>query len=183
MKRIAIEEAFWLEGIATGQADVDAPSPYKPEYRSRWAARLLDFTEFRLPEMDLNGIDVHVLSLAAPGLRDSARYGRSPSGTRACGERSDGLKPSGSIPPLAGPRRRGRYRTPTSPPAELRRAVPASSGCAECWSTTTRWGTTWTGISTGDSGPSWRQPSMCRSTFIPPGAEPEWSMFDGSTRS
>ncbi|WP_433171398.1 amidohydrolase family protein [Actinoallomurus sp. CA-150999] len=73
MRRIAIEEAFWLDDLSTGQIDASKiASPYKPEYRSRWAARLIDFTEYRLPEMDANGVDIQVLSLATPGIQMQA---------------------------------------------------------------------------------------------------------------
>jgi 2,3-dihydroxybenzoate decarboxylase len=73
MKRIAMEEAFWLDDLSTRQVNAsDSASLYKAEYRSKWAARLVDFTEYRIPEMDAHGIDMQVLSLATPGIQMQA---------------------------------------------------------------------------------------------------------------
>ncbi|WP_262699576.1 MULTISPECIES: amidohydrolase family protein [Streptomyces] len=70
LRRIAIEEAFWLDSLSTQQlADGATASPYKAQYRSKWARRLVDFTEYRIPEMDAHGIDLQILSLATPGVQ------------------------------------------------------------------------------------------------------------------
>jgi 2,3-dihydroxybenzoate decarboxylase len=65
-----MEEAFWLRDLVTpGTPESHQGSVYRPEAMARWATRLTDFTEYRLPEMDANGIDVQVLSLTSPGLQ------------------------------------------------------------------------------------------------------------------
>jgi 2,3-dihydroxybenzoate decarboxylase len=43
--------------------------PVKSEVVADWQRRLVDFTEFRLPEMDKYGVDMHVLSLTSPGIQ------------------------------------------------------------------------------------------------------------------
>ncbi len=45
------------------------PCRWNSDAATRFAARLPDFTEYRLPEMDEAGIDVQVLSLTVPGLQ------------------------------------------------------------------------------------------------------------------
>lgn len=70
MRRIAMEEAFWLDDLVTpGTPSSHQGSVYRPEALARWATRLVDFTEYRLPEMDAHGIDMQVLSLTSPGLQ------------------------------------------------------------------------------------------------------------------
>ena len=34
-----------------------------------WQRKLVDFTEYRLPDMDRNGVDMQVLSLTSPGIQ------------------------------------------------------------------------------------------------------------------
>jgi 2,3-dihydroxybenzoate decarboxylase len=68
MKLIALEEAFWYDKLATDGTPVDVV-PVKPEVIAGWQRRLVDFTEYRLPEMDKHGIDMQVLSLTAPGVQ------------------------------------------------------------------------------------------------------------------
>jgi 2,3-dihydroxybenzoate decarboxylase len=67
MRCITLEEAF---SIPEEDGRQQLPWPVN-RFRRRsvadWARRLPDFTEFRLPEMDAAGIDVHVLSLTVPG--------------------------------------------------------------------------------------------------------------------
>jgi len=75
---IATEEAFLIPEIAQAMGDVlAASSDYDPDLyfwkRISSAAvlntRLLDLNEERLSIMDQNGIDMHVLSLGAPGVQ------------------------------------------------------------------------------------------------------------------
>jgi len=69
MKIIAMEEAFTVPGMATKGASLDQPSPFRPEVLANWERRLPDFTEYRLQDMDENGVDVQVLSLTNPGVQ------------------------------------------------------------------------------------------------------------------
>jgi 2,3-dihydroxybenzoate decarboxylase len=69
MRRIALEEAFWLPDLATHGSPTGQVDWVRPDTAVRWAQRLVDFTEYRLPEMDRHGIDVQVLSLTSPGLQ------------------------------------------------------------------------------------------------------------------
>ncbi len=68
MKLIALEEAFWYDKLST-DGTPDAHLPVKPEVIAGWRRKLVDFTEYRLPEMDKHGLDVQVLSLTAPGVQ------------------------------------------------------------------------------------------------------------------
>ncbi len=69
MRRIAVEEAFWISDLATPQVDIAKTSLYKAEHREAWGRKLTDITDYRLPDMDAHGIDVQVLSLATPGVQ------------------------------------------------------------------------------------------------------------------
>jgi len=69
MKIIAIEEAFSVPGMATTVAVQDQPSPFRPSVLENWERRLPDFTQYRLQNMDENGVDVQVLSLTSPGVQ------------------------------------------------------------------------------------------------------------------
>ncbi|MCW2936327.1 MAG: amidohydrolase [Actinomycetia bacterium] len=69
MRRIALEEAFWPQGLRTRGASTDNISWMRSDVAQRWKQRLGDFTEHRLPEMDRYGIDMQVLSLTSPGLQ------------------------------------------------------------------------------------------------------------------
>jgi 2,3-dihydroxybenzoate decarboxylase len=70
VRRIAMEEAFWVDGLVTpGTPSSHQGSVYRAEVLTRWATRLTDFTDYRLPEMDAHGIDMQVLSLTSPGLQ------------------------------------------------------------------------------------------------------------------
>jgi 2,3-dihydroxybenzoate decarboxylase len=69
MRRVALEEAFWFDGLASSGSFAGRTTPYRPEVVDRYARRLADFTEYRLPEMDEFGIDVQVLSLTSPGIQ------------------------------------------------------------------------------------------------------------------
>ncbi len=69
MRIVALEEAFWVDGLQTTGSFVAQHPPLKPEAVHRYTGRLTDFTEYRLPDMDRHGIDVQVLSLTAPGIQ------------------------------------------------------------------------------------------------------------------
>jgi 2,3-dihydroxybenzoate decarboxylase len=69
MRRVALEEAFWFDGLATPNSFKELHRRYRPETLDRLGRRLTDFTEYRLPEMDEYGVDVQVLSLASPGVQ------------------------------------------------------------------------------------------------------------------
>lgn len=68
MRRIALEEHFWMNGLQTPGSFGDQKTVFTREFMERNRTRLVDFTEHRLPEMDRLGIDLQVLSLTAPGL-------------------------------------------------------------------------------------------------------------------
>lgn len=69
MRRIAVEEAFWIPDLATQQVDISRTTLIRAEHRAAWATKLPDIVRYRLPDMDANGIDVQVLSLATPGVQ------------------------------------------------------------------------------------------------------------------
>src|SRR5882762_9423332 len=69
MKIIAIEEAFTVPGMATTPALEVQTSPFVPSVLKNWERRLPDFTQYRLQDMDENGVDVQVLSLTSPGVQ------------------------------------------------------------------------------------------------------------------
>ena len=68
MKLIALEEAFWYDQLATDGSPL-GHLPVKSDVVAGWRRRLADFTEFRLPEMDENGVEMQVLSLTSPGIQ------------------------------------------------------------------------------------------------------------------
>lgn len=45
------------------------PSPFRTAVLENWERRLPDFTEYRVQDMDENGVDVQVLSLTSPGIQ------------------------------------------------------------------------------------------------------------------
>lgn len=76
MKIITLEEAFSIKGLALGDrlhANPDVPA--SDAFKADCGPKLFDFTRWRLPEMDANGIDMQILSLTAPGIQaaDSAQ--------------------------------------------------------------------------------------------------------------
>jgi 2,3-dihydroxybenzoate decarboxylase len=68
MKIIAMEEAFDVPAMKT-KGSLHQPSPFRPEVLANWERRLPDFTDYRLQDMDENGVDVQVLSLTNPGVQ------------------------------------------------------------------------------------------------------------------
>jgi 2,3-dihydroxybenzoate decarboxylase len=67
LKKIALEEHFVtpdLVGYGSSTSSIAQPQAWADASR-----RLLDFTEERLPEMDLHGLDMEVLSLNSPGIQ------------------------------------------------------------------------------------------------------------------
>jgi 2,3-dihydroxybenzoate decarboxylase len=68
VKIIALEESFWSEKLATEGSTV-AHVRVKSAVAADWQRKLVDFTEYRLPDMDRNGVDVQVLSLTSPGIQ------------------------------------------------------------------------------------------------------------------
>lgn len=74
MRYIALEEAFFIPELAELQPMADSrlwmqSARFKPAIGEQLGRRLIDFTEYRLPEMDDAGIDIQVLSLTVPGLQ------------------------------------------------------------------------------------------------------------------
>jgi 2,3-dihydroxybenzoate decarboxylase len=69
MRYIALEEAFFIAELAERQPMPALPLAFRTEFAEQILCRLTDFTEYRLPEMDEAGIDIHVLSLTIPGMQ------------------------------------------------------------------------------------------------------------------
>jgi 2,3-dihydroxybenzoate decarboxylase len=69
MKIIALEESFWYEKLATEGSNARAWLQLKSGVNADWQRKLVDFTEYRLPDMDRNGVDMQVLSLNSPGIQ------------------------------------------------------------------------------------------------------------------
>jgi hypothetical protein len=68
MKIIALEESFWYEKLAT-EGSTLSHVRVKSAVAADWQRKLVDFTEYRLPDMDRNGVDMQVLSLTSPGIQ------------------------------------------------------------------------------------------------------------------
>jgi len=68
VKIIALEESFWYEKLATEGSTVSHVR-VKGAVAAEWQRKLVDFTEYRLPDMDRNGVDMQVLSLNSPGIQ------------------------------------------------------------------------------------------------------------------
>jgi len=68
VKIIALEESFWYEKLATEGSTV-VRVRVKSAVAADWQRKLVDFTEYRLPDMDRNGVDMQVLSLTSPGIQ------------------------------------------------------------------------------------------------------------------
>jgi len=75
MKIIAIEEAFAMDGLnmVPKVSDFTKVSgsgiPIDPDKMMLWDKLGRDFSEFRIPDMDANGVTMQVLSLTAPGIQ------------------------------------------------------------------------------------------------------------------
>jgi 2,3-dihydroxybenzoate decarboxylase len=69
MKIIALEESFWYDKLATDGSTAQAWRQLKSAVAADWQRKLVDFTEYRLPDMDRNGVDMQVLSLNSPGIQ------------------------------------------------------------------------------------------------------------------
>ncbi|MGW3561735.1 amidohydrolase family protein [Streptomyces sp. NPDC000963] len=66
---IAIEEAIILPGLITQGTALNGAIPFKPEVTAEWFKRLPDVTQYRLADMDANGVAMQVLSLTPPGVQ------------------------------------------------------------------------------------------------------------------
>ncbi|MEU6844718.1 amidohydrolase family protein [Streptomyces sp. NPDC046716] len=69
LRIVAIEEAVMLPGLITQGSALGGAIPFKPEVTREWLKRLPDITEYRLADMDANGVTVQVLSLTPPGVQ------------------------------------------------------------------------------------------------------------------
>jgi 2,3-dihydroxybenzoate decarboxylase len=69
MRTVALEEAFWFDGLQTSGSFLSTHPPFTPAAIEDVRRRLPDFTELRIPEMDRAGVDVQVLSLTSPGIQ------------------------------------------------------------------------------------------------------------------
>ena len=69
MKIIALEESFWYDKLATEGNTARAWRQLKSAVAADWQRKLVDFTEYRLPDMDRNAVDMQVLSLNSPGIQ------------------------------------------------------------------------------------------------------------------
>ncbi|MBQ7804043.1 amidohydrolase family protein [Rhodococcus sp. (in: high G+C Gram-positive bacteria)] len=69
MRRIALEEAFWLPELGEETHPFGHLTPRNRQWVDHVQSRLLDMSELRLREMDEFGIDIHVLSLTSPGVQ------------------------------------------------------------------------------------------------------------------
>ena len=58
MKIIALEESFWYDKLATEGNTAQAWLQLKSAVAADWQRKLVDFTEYRLPDMDRNGVDM-----------------------------------------------------------------------------------------------------------------------------
>jgi 2,3-dihydroxybenzoate decarboxylase len=69
MRRIALEEAFWLPELSAEGYSFGHLPPRSLVWREQVEQRLIDFDRYRLPDMDEHGVDMQVLSLTTPGLQ------------------------------------------------------------------------------------------------------------------
>jgi hypothetical protein len=99
MKIIALEESFWYEKLATEGSTVSHVQ-VKSAVAADWQRRLVDFTEYKLPDMDRNGVDMQVLSLTSPVSRCSrTRTGVEPEQRHIRSFRCEVLPPVESVAP------------------------------------------------------------------------------------
>ena len=69
MRRIALEEAFWISDLGEETHPFGHLTPRNTDWVNHVQSRLVDFHERRIRDMDEHGIDVHVLSLTSPGIQ------------------------------------------------------------------------------------------------------------------
>jgi 2,3-dihydroxybenzoate decarboxylase len=72
MRYIALEEAFSIPELTDQWPSAWAVIKFREDFVADVERRLPDFTEYRLKDMDENGIDVQVLSLTVPGIQADA---------------------------------------------------------------------------------------------------------------
>ncbi|MBS2553222.1 amidohydrolase [Catenulispora sp. NL8] len=65
---IALEEAIAFPALASRRPPMPYPDNIQPDFIAHVMARLPDVTDFRLPDMDANGVAMQVLSLTVPGI-------------------------------------------------------------------------------------------------------------------
>ncbi|WP_433281508.1 amidohydrolase family protein [Pseudonocardia xinjiangensis] len=81
MRIIALEEAFWTDTLRTPGAYRDEWARaelerlMRPDMLAHVGARISDFAEYRIPDMDEHGVDVQVLSLTSPGVQGQPDVG------------------------------------------------------------------------------------------------------------
>ena len=68
MRVVAVEEAFSVPGVIKQEGSIRQGFAVPGPTAQEWFRRLADLAELRLADMDANGVDVQVLSLASPGL-------------------------------------------------------------------------------------------------------------------
>ncbi|WP_026468320.1 amidohydrolase family protein [Amycolatopsis balhimycina] len=68
MRVIAVEEAFSVPGAIKQEGSIRQGFAVPGPTAQEWFRRLADLAELRLADMDANGVDMQVLSLASPGL-------------------------------------------------------------------------------------------------------------------
>jgi 2,3-dihydroxybenzoate decarboxylase len=66
---IALEESLAVPGLASAAEGLARSDLYRRDVTRDWLRQLPDIEEVRIPTMDAHGIDVQVLSLAAPGIQ------------------------------------------------------------------------------------------------------------------
>jgi 2,3-dihydroxybenzoate decarboxylase len=69
MNYIALEEAFAIPELMARQPATEMRIRTTAEYAQMCIRTLVDFEQYRLPDMDANGIDIQVLSLTVPGIQ------------------------------------------------------------------------------------------------------------------
>jgi 2,3-dihydroxybenzoate decarboxylase len=69
MRTIALEESLAVPGLPNAAESLARSTLYRTDVTQQWLKQLPDIEELRLPHMDAHGIDMQVLSLAAPGIQ------------------------------------------------------------------------------------------------------------------
>ena len=162
MRIVALEEAFWVDGLQTQGSFVAQHPPNKPEALREYADRLIDFTAYRLPEMDRCGIDVQVLSLTSPGVQMQTDTTAAVEDARVANDFLADI--IGQYPGRFAALRHSRCRI-RNEPRKSYVAQSVTSGCRVRSSTTTRWAIGSTRISTRWCGLNSNR-SVCRYTSV-----------------